>query len=242
MNDMARQIIARREARNADHARSGDYGRDYGRGGDYAGEDYGRVRNMQYTGNFSGESVYDGRRGVKGTGPYGMRDRASEDYAQDYRGGDYGHEYYGGKGDYRRDMRMDYGMDKGRSNYEDYLYTTEDYASQDMRLKHRDMEEWKRKIKNADGTKGEHFDKNQIKDVAQKIGIQFRDYNEDELCITANMLYSDYCHALKDYVPREKEALIYTKMARAFLDDEDGPAPAEKLALYYHCVVCGSEE
>jgi hypothetical protein len=37
-------------------------------------------------------------------------------------------------------------------------------------------------------------------------------------------------------VSPEKEAYHYAKMAKAWLEDEDGPPPAEKLALYYYCI------
>lgn len=56
------------------------------------------------------------------------------------------------------------------------------------------------------------------------------------------MLYSDLCEALRALIPRDKEAMIYTKMARYWLEDEDGPQDLEKLALYYYCIVDGDEE
>ena len=64
-------------------------------------------------------------------------------------------------------------------------------------------------------------------------------YTEDELCMVANMLYSDYCSVIHPYISHEpeKEAQFYAKMAKAFLEDRDGPGPSEKLALYYYCIV-----
>ena len=63
-------------------------------------------------------------------------------------------------------------------------------------------------------------------------------YTEDDLCMAANMLYSDYCEVLKPYISREpeKEADFYVKMAKAFLDDEDAPDGSAKLAMYYFCI------
>ena len=68
-------------------------------------------------------------------------------------------------------------------------------------------------------------------------------YNEKELCLAANMLYSDYAEVLKPFIPREKEAVIYVNMARAFLDDPDAAVQGgEKLAAYYYAIVDDDEE
>ena len=55
------------------------------------------------------------------------------------------------------------------------------------------------------------------------------------------MLYSDYCEVLKNLVPKDKEDIVYTKMAQAFLEDEDATEGSEKLALYYKCYVDDDE-
>ena len=55
--------------------------------------------------------------------------------------------------------------------------------------------------------------------------------------MTMNMLYSDLCEALRPMISPDKEAYCYAKIAQAWLEDDDGPAPAEKLALYYYCIV-----
>lgn len=167
-------------------------------------------------------------------------DRRRRDYRRDYR--DYGD--YNDYGDYRdrrdrrdrrqdrRDRNMDYRRDY---QHEDYGY---DYADEGMRLSKTDMKEWKKELENADGTKGEHFPKEQIEDIAEKLGVRFDEYNENEFCMVVNMLYSDYCEALKMYIPQEKEAIAYVKMAKAFLEDEDASAEGwEKLSVYYNCIV-----
>lgn len=221
MNDLARRIAmdrdyARRDKRGGRMMQSG------GRG-EYSG-------NIEYTGDYArsggsgrgGRSSQDGRQGVKGTGRYGIggsryygrRDRAM---SGDYGGYDYDYENYG---------RNDYG------DYADYA----DYG-EEMRLNKEDMKAWKRKLENADGSLGEHFDIQEITNAAEKVGVKFDGYDEKELCMTANMLYSDYCEALKTSIPPERESMIYTKMAKAFLEDEDGPEGSEKLALYYRCIV-----
>lgn len=169
----------------------------------------------------------DGRQGVRGTGRYGIggsRYYGSRDY------GDREHDReYDREDDYRRDRE-----------YRDYNYDPHDYSAAggaDMRLTKDDLRTWKRMLRNTDGTIGEHFDRDQIARVSEQVGARFNGYDESELCMTANMLYSDYGDVLRAYIPKDKEATIYTKLARAFLEDEDAPQGAEKLALYYYCIV-----
>lgn len=188
---------------------------------------------------------YDERRGVRGTGPYGIggrrypgRDRAGNDYDYDRR-------------DYDMNMSRSYNdMDyaRGDRNYDrrDYAYDS-DYRSgdynthQEMKLTKEDIHRWKQKLQNADGTHGEHFDMQQIMHVAEKLGVKMNGFDEKDLCIVVNMLYSDYCKVIKKYVPAEKELPAYVEMAKAFLEDADGPKPAEKLALYYYCIADNEE-
>ena len=106
-----------------------------------------------------------------------------------------------------------------------------------MKLPRHEMKEWKHRLKNADGTTGEHFTAEQMKDVSHQVGANFEEYDEADLCMAANMLYSDLCEALRMLVPKEKEALLYAKMARYWLEDEDGPKGSEKLAMYFYCIV-----
>lgn len=199
MNDMARRIVMDRMRRG--DRRGGDYRGDMrgdmrgDRRGDYRGDMRGDYRgDIEYR----GEVEYDERRGVRGTGRYGMGGR---DYEGDHRGRDYGED------------------------------------EEEARLSKSELKRWKRMLKNADGSSGEHFTMEQVTEAAQQIGIKFDGYNEAELCMTANMLYSDLGEALRSILPRDKEALIYTKMAKCWLEDEDGPEGSEKLALYFWCIV-----
>lgn len=161
---------------------------------------------------YRGEVEHDGRRGGYNTG---------RDHGEDYRGdmrGDY-------RGDMRHDMRGDYRRDYG----------------EEMKLSRSDMKRWKKMLKNGDGTTGEHFTADQMREVSHQIGARYDEYDEMDLCMTANMLYSDLCEALRPLVPKEKEAMVYAKMAKAWLEDDDGPEGSEKLALYFYCIVDGDE-
>jgi hypothetical protein len=126
---------------------------------------------------------------------------------------------------------------ENRRDYED----NGDYHHGKMRLHKSDMKRWKNHMENADGTKGEHFDMQQIMNVADKMGLKFNDYDEKEFCLAVNMMYSDYCRTVRKYVSPDKELMTYAELARDFLEDDDGPEPSEKLALYYYCIVDNDE-
>jgi hypothetical protein len=212
MNDTTKRIIE-------DRMRRGDRrgGRDYADYGidrrDYRGDSRGEMRgDGRGSVEYRGEYEHDGRRGMYGTGRYGVGGR---DHGEDYRGGDM-------RGDYRSDMR---GRDYGEGETEE------------VKLSKSDMKRWKKMLKNGDGTTGEHFTAEQIHDVAHQVGASYDEYEEHDLCMAANMLYSDLCEALRMLIPKEKEALIYAKMARYWLEDEDGPKGSEKLAMYFYCIV-----
>ena len=229
MNDFARRIIMDRRMRGRDYRRGGGRS-DYGRGqyeGEFRGDyesDYARggrgrgSRGSDY-GYYDDEAMYDGRQGVKGTGRYGIGGSRYYGRSRDRAGSDYAeYDYARGGGD-----RADYG--------------------EEMRLTKHDMMMWKERMENPDGSYGEHFTATQIRQAVQSLGVQMKQYNEKELCLAANMLYSDYAEVLKPFIPREKEAVIYVNMARAFLDDPDAAVQGgEKLAAYYYAIVDDDEE
>jgi hypothetical protein len=126
----------------------------------------------------------------------------------------------------------------GRYGIGGSMYYPRRDRGEEMRLERQDMEMWKHDLENADGTKGYHFELPQIEQAMRSLGIQPKNYTEEELCMTANMLYSDYCKTFKNIIPKEKEAMYYTSMARDFLEDKDASAKgSEKLMAYYHCIV-----
>ena len=154
----------------------------------------------------------DDYRGGRGGGR-GGRDSRGSDYG-DY--GDYGEEDYRGR---RRNSRGQYMSDRG------------DYG-EDMRLSKEDMKEWEKKLVNDDGSHGAHFDKEQIDQVARSIGIEPKEFGDGVLCMTVNMMYSDYCGVAKKFGVDRLE--YYIELAKAFLKDKDFDGDgAEKLFLYY---------
>ena len=185
-------------------------------GGDYEvrrSRDHG-VHEPDYGEDYRGHMEYRGE--VEHDGRRGGYN-TGRDHGEDYRGDM--------RGDYRGDMRGDYRRDYG----------------EELKLSRSDMKRWKKMLKNGDGTTGEHFSADQMREVSHQIGARYDEYDEMDLCMTANMLYSDLCEALRPLVPKEKEAMVYAKMAKAWLEDDDGPEGSEKLALYYYCIVDGDE-
>lgn len=178
-----------------------------------------RADNRDYEDGYE-DGLADGRRGVKGTGRYGRRDRRSDADM------DYEHGYEDGLADGRRGV-------KGTGRY------GRDMHESPLRLSKEDMHEWKNMLVNADGSHGPHYDMSQVMSVVDRLGIKFDDFSEVEFCMTVNMLYSDYCHTVKKFVPQEKALEFYACLAKDFLEDSDGPAPWTKLMLYYHCIVNG---
>lgn len=166
---------------------------------------------------------------------------------------------YGGKGSVDFEGSMDFNKSKHPDDWgTDGRYDSRDsrnsndgndyrrYDSRDMRDYHNvprltksDMHRWKLMMENEDGTRGPHYDMQQIMSVAHKIGVRFDEFSEKEFCMAVNMMYSDYCKMAKNYVSSDKELMFFAELAKAFLDDEDGPEPSEKLALYFHCIVDG---
>ena len=207
MNRAIRDMLRRR--RDNAYGRDMNYDRGYDRGYDQGydrayDEAYDKAYNDGYNRGYDrahneltpygehgmtvgGYEDYDGRRGVRGTGRYGI----------------------GGS------------MYRGRR----------DRAPEEMSLSREDMKEWKKKI-------GEKFTMSQIEQSMQTMGIQPKDFTPEDLCMTANMLYSDYDKTLSRIIPKEKEANYYTSLAKDFLEDKDASVQgSEKLAAYYACFV-----
>ena len=212
MTDMAKRML---RDRIMDRARGGN---------DYEDGRYMRDRAMDYM-DRAGHNDYR-RRGSNGR--Y-MRDRADERYddRRDY-------------GEHRRERYED--DERDYRDYRDYraYSSSNDGRGHEPKLKlpREDMKRWGQMLQNADGTEGMHFDKRMLVERIKHMGGDMEGYTEDDLCMAANMLYSDYCEVLRPYISREpeKEADFYIKMAKAFLDDEDAPDGSAKLAMYFFCI------
>lgn len=55
----------------------------------------------------------------------------------------------------------------------------------------------------------------QIIPLAEKMGVSFEGFDESDFCMVVNMLYSDFCEAIKGMVPPDKELIFLVKLAKA---------------------------
>ena len=161
-----------------------------------------------------------------------MRDYG-EHHETDYADDDYetGHDNrrgVRGSGRNRRDRR-----DRNRDMYDDDEY-------EQVRLPRKLKNAWKHKLMNTDGTKGPHFQAEELYEAAEKMRLSYDGYDESDVCLVANMLYSDFGKTLKHIIPSDKEAYYYVALAKDFLEDDDSNTEgSEKVAAYYHFVVNG---
>lgn len=93
--------------------------------------------------------------------------------------------------------------------------------------------EWTSEMENEDGTKGPHWNIEQIKKVMEQ-----RNTTGDpvEFWVAMNMMYSDYCKVAKKLGVNSVD--FYAEMAKAFLEDKDTGVP-DKLTAYYESIVKG---
>lgn len=156
------------------------------------------------------------------------------DYGDDMRG-----DYRGGR---RGGSSMDYGYDdmpdmRGRRRNSRGQYMSDrrdrDYGDDmDDRLTKKEMKEWEKNLVNDDGSRGAHFQAEQIDQVAQSLNIDPKEFGDGVLCMATNMMYSDYCGVARKFGIDRIE--FYIEMAKAFLKDKDFDGDgAEKLFLYY---------
>ena len=165
------------------------------------------------------------------------RDMGDYEDERDYaRGGD----YYDQLEDERRGVRGNgrRGRRRGDRAYdgEDMADMADYHYNKGMKLTKAEKHHWKKAMENTDGTKGEHFDMQQVMGAAEKLGVRFNEYSEKDFCLATNMIYSDYGHIIKKLVGQDKELIVCADFAKAYFDDPDGLEPEEKLAVHYHCM------
>lgn len=189
----------------------------------------------RYGGNRDGRNPY-GSRGGYVTSRDNRRDRGMDDY-RDYDGNYNRYDYYD---DYRRNDYY-YEMD-GRQGYRNSNYYDRDRGmdygeKQYGKLSRDDLENWKRRLENADGSRGEHFKKEQLESIIRQMNIDVEKMGGmDIFCMASNMMYADYCNVAKKFGVDRID--FYVEMAKAFFNDKDySGKPEEKLWLYYMTIV-----
>ena len=95
-----------------------------------------------------------------------------------------------------------------------------------------DARRWTEHMENDDGSMGAHWTLEQTTAVANSIGVHVDPW----IWFAAlNMEYSDNFEVAQKYGLDRPE--YYADLAKAFLFDEDGGGPEEKIAGYYHGIV-----
>lgn len=121
--------------------------------------------------------------------------------------------------DYNYDMRYDYR--RGR-DYRDYA--DDDYDKE----YHEDLMDWIEKLKKDDRYK---LTKEQVVAKAREMGVDFKDYDEEEY-------YAIYLMHVSDYPFIANEPHTYLAMAKAWLDDNDiAVDPSDKVCKYMYEIV-----
>ena len=244
-------------SRGRGRGRRGDRGMDYGdMRGDMRMRD-GRVIRSYPTihpqGDY-GDMNYDMARGGR-RGQGGGRGRDRGDYGdyrgEDMRGGDYAMDchypqgqgatyypiqamgtfegYYGmPEQDYGRGRDYGYRRDYGY----DYGYPYGDFGET---LSEKELESWnKRLMEQLDDREKQMFHKDTIMQKAKNMGKPMEGFGEKELYTATLMVFTDYKHSIGNNPD------LAVKLAYDWLSDKDVAVKgAEKLAVYYDCIVEG---
>ena len=256
MNRYARDMLMRRnrDMRNPYGSAGGYVSSDRNMGNDYARNGRNQDYNMRNDYNYRNGNGYNNR-----------NDYAEYNNRQDYMGyaeHDYANNTMGGKQygqsnrDYNYEQDGHYPMSQGTTYFpieamgtfngyygmgNDYNYGRdygEDYRRDyGAKLTSKDIKKWEKGLENADGTKGKKYEVDQVRQVAQQHNIRFEEYSPELLTAITNMLYSDYCKVLGG------DLMVYVKLAKAFLEDDDFEGePEEKAMLYYKCIVSKDDD
>ncbi len=232
--------------------RRGDRGMDYGMDGRVIRS----YPTMHPQGDYAGDMNYDMARGGRGRGRGDRGDYGDYDMARgDMRMGD-GHHYpeqMGGQTyypieamgrfngywgmpqeDYGYDMRggrRDYGYDYG------YDYNYRDYGDFGETLSDSELESWEKKLLGSlDEREKQMFRKEAIMQKVKSMGKEMHGFGEKEMYVTTLMIYTDY----KNSIGQNPDLAM--KLAYDWLADKDVAVKgAEKLAVYYDCIVEGED-
>lgn len=114
---------------------------------------------------------------------------------------------------------------------EDYERGTKEYGKNERvgRFTRDDAEEWTRRMRNSDGSRGEHWSYEQTEQVRKQHGY---DCNPTAFYAAMNMAYSDYYNTAQEFGLNNPD--FYANIAHDFLDDED--AVSNKIAVYRECI------
>lgn len=226
--------------------RRGDRGMDYAEQDMRRGRDRGRMdmgdyaNDMRGRGDYAQDMDYDMRRGDYEGGMDGHYGRQSAYEPVEFMG--YCNGYYGSPEDYGRGRGRDYArydMRGGRGgrgrDYGDYDDYGDDYGDFGETLSEEELDKWCKKLKEQlDEREKQMFSKDSIMQKAKALGKKMEGFGEKELEVATLMVYTDY----KQTIGQNPDLAI--RLAYDWLTDKDVAVKgAEKLAVYYDCIVEG---
>lgn len=167
-------------------------------------------------------------------GRYGDYNYGSTDYAG------YGMGYKSGR-EYDRTYEYPYYMnDYARSRRTGrYIRDRRDYGSGEKYLSDEELMEWKKDLlEEIEPQFKAQFEDNKVVQRAKEMGVNFKDFTEDEYLVTALMIATDFGRT----VGMNNTDQMF-RMAVDWLEDDDAELQgSEKLRAYYDEIVCGGED
>lgn len=127
--------------------------------------------------------------------------------------------------DDRDEERYEGGGGRYAGNFRHREDSREHETDKEVKFDEHKAKEWVSRMKNNDGTTGEHF---KAEHAEQMRNAHCPDCDKYEFWTALNMMYSDYCDVAKKMNVDRPE--FYAHMAKAFLTDKD--AGEDKLAKY----------
>ena len=193
--------------------------------------------NILNSGKKQDEGRYKGDENHGRTGDYDQEHndhRYEREFERGERGemrrGNYDGMNWGEKGRYkdyddREDERYEGGGGRYAGNFRHSQNSREHETDKEVKFDEHKAKEWVARMKNNDGTTGEHF---KAEHAEQMRNAHCPDCDKMEFWAAMNMMYSDYCAVAKKMNVDRPD--FYAHMAKAFLMDKD--AGAEKMAKY----------
>lgn len=247
MRNFAKMALMTEQSRNRNNEYNGTYNVDTGyynggsemrrrrdrRGRYMEGEESPEMRSEMRMGDYP-ESRFRDRRGREhyDNGRYAPMRNQREEYNNERGDGDYQYEFGDVNMTFPRPYLLPPKQKIGFTSEAEMKREKQSRgrASSEEGMDEHTAHEWSKKMKNADGSMGAHWTKEQVKPYMQNVGYQG---DEIEFWIIMNAMYSDYCKVAKKYGVDRPE--YYAEIAKAWLDDKD--AVPDKAAAYYECVV-----
>lgn len=107
-----------------------------------------------------------------------------------------------------------------------------------MTLTEQEAEVWIQNLENDDPRRpnGPMWTEQECISAADSAGVDRHGIPDYIFWAAMNMEWSDGWAVARDYGIDQSQ--YYARLAERFLRDKDGPGPVQKIARYYHCVVC----